>query len=188
MGGTHRWMPASTARARRACVCAQPVVQARAGEGFVSNTTQPFTTQPGVSWGVCHECRARAEARCVEHCEVQRRPPCAQVGRRGRHEVLCPCAPHSPAQAVAHVCEEREPHGARGGVSAAAHRGVCACDHRAEARWQRGPRGVRTILVPRRGEEKRGGVCEGDIGLVGRMEGEKKEEGRQGGRKYYLPT
>ena len=27
--------PASTARARRACVRAQPVVQARAGEGFV---------------------------------------------------------------------------------------------------------------------------------------------------------
>ena len=33
--GEHRWMPASTARARRACVCAQPVVQARAGEGYV---------------------------------------------------------------------------------------------------------------------------------------------------------
>ena len=98
----------------------------------------PCTTQPGVSWGVSHKCRARAEARCVEHCEVQRRPPCAQVGRRGRHEVLCPCAPHSPAQAVAHVCEEREPHGVRGGVSAAAHRRVCVCDHRRlRPRWQR---------------------------------------------------
>ena len=91
----------------------------------------PCTTQSGVSCGVCHKCRARAEARCVEHCEVQRSPPCAQVGRRGRHEVLCPCAPHSPAQAVAHVCEEREPwgrwsgsHGARegGGARAAARR------------------------------------------------------------------
>ena len=44
-----------------------------------------------------------------------------------------------------------------------------------------------TPLVPSR-ERRSGEEPAGDIGLVGRMEGEKKEEGRQGGRKYYLPT
>ena len=75
------------------------------------------------------------------------------VGRRGGSRgAVSLCAPHSPAQAVAHRfvrsgshgaagtgCEgEGEPHGAaQVAVSTAAHRRVCVRDRRAEAQRQR---------------------------------------------------
>ena len=186
--GARRWMPASTARARRACVCARSR-WCRRDAGGLSCVCGPesvlhspsmrycgargqtcaggcalllrrgrrrplwalgrvCTTQPGVSCGVCHKCRASAEARRRSGCvggiargtEVLR---VHGVGRRGgARGAVSLCAPHSPAQAVAHSfvrsgshgaagagCEgaEGEPHdAAQAAVSTAAHRRVCA--------------------------------------------------------------
>ena len=105
------------------------------------------TTQPGVSCGVCHKCRASAEARRRSGCVggIARGTEALRVhgvGRRGGSRgAVSLCAPHSPAQAVAHSfvrsgshgaagagCEgaEGEPQGAaQAAVSTAAHRRVC---------------------------------------------------------------
>ena len=78
------------------------------------------TTQPGVSCGVCHKCRASAEARRRSGCvggiargtEVLR---VHGVGRRGGSRgAVSLCAPHSPAQAVAHSFVRSGSHGAAG--------------------------------------------------------------------------
>jgi hypothetical protein len=98
------------------------------------------TTQPGVSCGVCHKCRASAEARRRSGCvggiargiEVLR---VHGVGRRGTRGAVSLCAPHSPAQAVAHRFVRSGSHGAAGGSRTALRRwrsprlriAVCVC-------------------------------------------------------------
>ena len=93
------------------------------------------TTQPGVSCGVCHKCRASAESRRCSGCvggiargiEVLR---VHGVGRRGGGTRRCVlvCATQSGAGCGAQFCEEREPWGrwswVRGGGGGAA--GSCA--------------------------------------------------------------
>ena len=61
--------------------------------------------------------------------------------------MLCPCALHSPVQAVAHVCEEPGSHGAAGA-------GAMVCEARAVARRSPPLRRVCVIagLRPRDGE------------------------------------
>ena len=173
--GARRWMPASTARARRACVCARSR-WCRRDAGGLSCVCGPesvlhspsmrycgargqtcaggcalllrrgrwrplwalgrvCTTQPGVSCGVCHKCRASAEARRRSGCVggIARGIEALRVhgvGRRGgvtRRCVLV-CATQPGAGCGAQFCEEREPWGrwswVRGGGGGAA--GSCA--------------------------------------------------------------
>ena len=93
------------------------------------------TTQPGVSCGVCHKCRASAEARRRSGCVggIERGTEVLRVhgvGRRGGGTRRCVlvCATQSGAGCGAQLCEEREPWGrwswVRGGGGGAA--GSCA--------------------------------------------------------------
>ena len=114
------------------------------------------TTQPGVSCGVCHKCRASAEARRRSGCvggiargiEVLR---VHGVGRRGgARGAVSLCAPHSPARAVAHSFVRSGSHGAAGAgcEGAGGSRTGCAGG---------GLHGCAASCVRDRGAEPRGG-------------------------------
>ncbi len=104
------------------------------------------TTQPGVSCGVCHKCRASAEARRRSGCVggIARGIEALRVhgvGRRGGSRgAVSLCAPHSPAQAVAHSFVRSGSHGAAG----------AGCE---------GEGGSRTTLRRRRSPRLRIAVC-----------------------------